>query len=97
VWTPWRDKIGFAKATAILATILSIATFSCGVNWILVFSSFSSYSSAIFNWILVLGWIEFGVFVICLAGILFMPAIRFLIKALRKDRMETSSEDSNDR
>jgi len=55
---PWKNKTGLAKAAVVLVTILSIATISCGVNWVLVLST----SSVSQNWVgytlLVVGWIE---------------------------------------
>jgi hypothetical protein len=33
MWTPWRDRTGFPKAVAILATILIVSLGMCGLNY----------------------------------------------------------------
>jgi hypothetical protein len=42
MWIPWRNKTGLTKAAAVLATILSIATISCGLNFALAVTTINS-------------------------------------------------------
>jgi protein-S-isoprenylcysteine O-methyltransferase Ste14 len=58
MWTPWRNKTGLAKAAAILATVLSIATVSCGVNVAVVLETLSAPQAWLGGLLVITSWVE---------------------------------------
>jgi hypothetical protein len=66
MWTPWKNKSGISKAIAILATVASIATVSCGVNWYVAFSGIVYFDSNAFG---IVCWIELATLVISSLGV----------------------------
>jgi hypothetical protein len=89
MWIPWRNKTGLAKAAAILATMLSVATVSCGLNWALAMAN--TRTQWAFGLLVIAGWAELVVMVASLAGLLIVLVIWLVSKghALRR-------KDSND-
>jgi hypothetical protein len=86
MWTPWRDKVGLAKAAVVLTTILSIATVSCGVNFVLTTASINS------GWamgvLFVTAYAELGAMIASAVGLLVVLVIWLAAKgraAMRKD------------
>jgi hypothetical protein len=86
MWTPWRNKTGLAKAAVILTTILSIATVSCGVNFVLTTASINS------GWaigvLIVTAYAELGAMIASAVGLLVVLVIWLAAKgraAMRKD------------
>jgi hypothetical protein len=86
MWTPWRNKVGLAKAAVILTTILSIATVSCGVNFVLTTASINS------GWpmgvLFVTAYTELGAMIASSVGLLVVLVIWLAAKgraAMRKD------------
>lgn len=70
MWTPWKNKTGLAKAAAILATTLSIATASCGINFVLVLNSSGGLDSPMMSALFAAGWVELSVMGASLLGLL---------------------------
>jgi hypothetical protein len=70
---PWKGKTGLAKAAVILATILSIATVSCGLNYALAIAAMNS------NWavgvLLVTAYAELAAMAASAAGLLVVLVI----------------------
>ncbi len=86
MWIPGRNKTGLAKAAAILATILSVATVSCGLNWALAMASFNSGWA--FGFLIVSAWTELAAMVASVVGLLIVLFIWLASKgsaATRKD------------
>ncbi|MGD0631918.1 MAG: hypothetical protein ABR987_21505 [Terracidiphilus sp.] len=86
MWIPWRNKTGLAKAAVILATILSIATVSCGVNYALALTVMNSQWSV--GVLLVTAYAELATMIGSAVGLLVVLVIWLVIKgrtATRKD------------
>ena len=77
MWTPWKNKTGLSKAMGTLATVASIATVSCGVNWAILIAWSASPNSEAFA---TAGVIEAVALFISVAGLILLPIIRWLSK-----------------
>jgi hypothetical protein len=83
MWTPWRNKTGLAKAAVILATILSIATITCGLNLTLALNS-----ESLMNFFIATGRVELAIMAASLVGLVVVLVIWLVSKvrgAMRKD------------
>jgi len=71
MWTPWRDRTGFPKSVAILATILIVSLGMCGLNLAAWFGA--SRSDGIMNRVgpvlMGLAFIEAGLIALSAAGL----------------------------
>jgi uncharacterized membrane protein len=86
---PWKDKTGLAKAAAILTTTLSIATASCGVNYVFLVASLNEGGGSWGgNWLLATGWIELAVMAGSLTGLVLVFVLWIVAKLRRKGRDE---------
>jgi hypothetical protein len=86
---PWKNKTGLAKAAAILTTILSIATVSCGVNWVLAFTANDLHS--VLGAFEVVSYVQVGVIAASLLGLLVV-----LVIWLGSKGRNTNKRNSND-
>lgn len=92
MWIPWRNKTGLSKAAAILATTLSIATVSCGLNWALAMaSSTTPWARWALGFLVIAGWAELVVMVASVVGLLIVLVIWLVSKGHAPAR-----KDSND-
>ncbi len=89
MWIPWRNKTGLAKAAAILATTLSVATVSCGLNWALAMTN--SATRWALGFLIIAGWAELAVMVSSVVGLLIVLVIWLVSKGYALTR-----RDSND-
>lgn len=89
MWIPWRNKTGLAKAAAILATTLSVATVSCGLNWALAMAN--STNRWALGFLVIAGCAELVVMVVSVVGLLIVLVIWLVSKGHALTR-----KDSND-
>jgi hypothetical protein len=89
MWIPWRNKTGLAKAAAILATTLSVATVSCGLNWALAMAN--STTQWALGFLVIAGYAELIVMVASVVGLLIVLVIWLVSKGHALTR-----KDSND-
>jgi len=87
MWIPWRNKTGLAKAAVILATTLSVATVSCGLNWALAMSK-AQWSV---GFLIIAACVELAVMVASVLGLLIVLVIWLVSKGHASTR-----KDSND-
>jgi len=88
MWTPWRNKTGLAKAAVILATILSIATVSCGINMAFVEGTLPAPQAWLEELLVTASYVE----IIAIAGSilgLFVVFIAWILSANGKSRKDT--------
>ncbi len=86
MWIPWRNKTGLAKAAVILATILSIATITCGLNLTLALNSDSLIDDFI-----AAGRVELAIMAASIVG-LFVVLVIWLATKVRDARMKDSHD-----
>jgi hypothetical protein len=65
MWTPWRDRTGFPKSVAILATILIVSLGMCGLNLAASTKLMDSFGQVLFP----LAILEAAVIVLSAAGL----------------------------
>jgi hypothetical protein len=81
IW--WRGKTGLAKAVTILATVLSVATVSCGLDWAFGLGYFVADPNL--NIVVIAGWLQAAVLVIFLLALIIVLMIKQVRENTRKD------------
>jgi hypothetical protein len=90
MWIPWRNRTGLAKAAVILATVLSIGTVSCGLNYALAMGSNNSNSSWALPVLIFTGWVELAAMVASVVGLLVVLVIWLASKGREATRKDTN-------